>query len=172
MPVIGDGFPTPNSTNEKLTIILQTISFTFALFAADFCAPLLVIAYCYYFIVRTIVKHERTLRDQAAKMNVASLRSTTGVSDNAEVRVAKAALLNISLWVAMWTPYAAICVQGALGYHATITPLVTILPALIAKSASIANPIVFAISHPKYRLVHFISITHFINSIATDWYTD
>lgn len=50
-------------------------------------------------------------------------------------------------------PDAAIVLQGAVGDQEKITPLVTILPALIAKSASIANPIIYAISHPKYRLV-------------------
>ena len=49
----------------------------------------------------------------------------------------------------------AIVLQGAVGNQDKITPLVTILPALIAKSASIANPIIYAISHPKYRLVLF-----------------
>ena len=54
----------------------------------------------------------------------------------------------------------AIVLQGAVGNQNKITPLVTILPALIAKSASIANPIVYAISHPKYRLVGIAHITN------------
>lgn len=88
-------------------------------------------------------------------MNVASLRSNSDANaQSAEIKIAKVALMNISLWVAMWTPYAAIVLQGAVGNQDKITPLVTILPALIAKSASIANPIVYAISHPKYRLVN------------------
>lgn len=144
-----------NSLTVWVSFSLQTISFTLTLFVADYCTPLGIIIYCYYFIVKAIVQHERALREQAAKMNVTSLRSKADTGDSAEIRVAKAALLNISLWVAMWTPYASIVIQGALGYQHTITPLVTILPALIAKSASIANPIIFAISHPKYRLVHF-----------------
>jgi len=51
---------------------------------------------------------------------------------------------------------AAIVLQGAIGNQDKITPLVTILPALIAKSASLANPIIYAISHPKYRLVTYM----------------
>lgn len=91
-------------------------------------------------------------------MNVASLRSNTDANaQSAEIKIAKVALMNISLWVAMWTPYAAIVLQGAVGNQDKITPLVTILPALIAKSASIANPIVYAISHPKYRLVRTVA---------------
>ena len=143
-------------------IFLQTISYTLTLFVADYCTPLAIIVYCYYFIVKAIVNHERALREQAAKMNVTSLRSNTQEGDSAEIRVAKVALVNISLWVAMWTPYAAIVIQGAVGNQENITPLVTIFPALIAKSASIANPIIFAISHPKYRLVLF----HFVIEIS------
>ena len=45
-------------------------------------------------------------------------------------------------------------IKGLLGDQSTITPLVTILPALIAKSASICNPVVYAISHPKFRMVN------------------
>ena len=57
---------------------------------------------------------------------------------------------------------AAIVLQGAVGDQEKITPLVTILPALIAKSASIANPIIYAISHPKYRLVYMSTLYLFL----------
>ena len=133
----------------------QTISYTVCLFVSNYCTPLLIICFCYYHIVGAIVHHERALREQAKKMNVTSLRSNSDANaTSAEMRVAKVALMNISLWVAMWTPYAAIVLQGAVGNQDNITPLVTILPALICKCASIANPIIYAISHPKYRLVN------------------
>ena len=136
---------------------MQTISFTCCLFVFDYCFPLIIIVYCYYHIVGAIVHHEKALREQAKKMNVSSLRSNSDqTAQSAEIRVAKIAMMNITLWVAAWTPYAAICLQGAVGNQDTITPLVTILPALIAKSASIFNPIVYAISHPKYRLVNLV----------------
>lgn len=117
----------------------------------------MIIVFCYFHIVQAIFNHEKTLREQAKKMNVTSLRSNVDANaESAEIRIAKIALMNISLWVAMWTPYAAICIQGVAGNQDKITPLVSILPALIAKSASIANPIIFAISHPKYRLVSLV----------------
>ena len=87
-------------------------------------------------------------------MNVTSLRSNADQNaQSAEIRIAKIAMINISLWVIMWTPYASIAMQGVWGNQANIAPLVTIIPALLAKSASVANPIIYAISHPKYRLV-------------------
>lgn len=131
----------------------MTVSYTCCLFVFDYCLPLFIIVFCYYHIVGAIIHHEKALREQAKKMNVTSLRSNADQNaQSAEIRVAKVAMINISLWVAMWTPYAAIVLQGAIGNQEKITPLVTILPALIAKSASIANPIIYAISHPKYRL--------------------
>jgi len=138
---------------DYLTRDAITISYTMTLFATNYCTPLLIICFCYYHIVGAIIHHERELRAQAAKMNVTSLRSNADANaESAEIRIAKVAMLNISLWVCMWTPYAAICIVGAVGDQEIITPLVTIMPALIAKSASCANPIIFAISHPKYRL--------------------
>ena len=38
-------------------------------------------------------------------------------------------------------------------YRALVTPLVSQIPAFMAKIASCLNPVVFAVSHPKYREV-------------------
>jgi r-opsin len=62
--------------------------------------------------VKTIFDHEKTLRDQAKKMNVTSLRSNADSNAaSAEIKIAKVALCNIALWAAMWTPYAAIVLK-------------------------------------------------------------
>lgn len=42
--------------------------------------------------------------------------------------------------------------QGLFGDQSKLTPLVSALPGLMAKTASVYNPIMFAISHPKFRL--------------------
>ncbi|MDN4175906.1 7 transmembrane receptor, partial [Nocardioides sp. SOB77] len=39
-------------------------------------APLLLIIYSYWFIVQAVAAHEKSMREQAKKMNVASLRSS------------------------------------------------------------------------------------------------
>jgi len=131
----------------------NTIIYATGLFIAAYCTPLSIIVFCYFFIVRTIFEHEKTLREQAAKMNVASLRSNASANEqSAEMRIAKIALMNVTLWVAMWTPYACLVMQGIYGDQSTITPLSTVIPALGTKLSSIWNPIVFAMSHPKYRL--------------------
>ncbi|XP_076037949.1 compound eye opsin BCRH2-like [Oratosquilla oratoria] len=123
------------------------------LFICCFCIPLLCIAFFYVSIIKAICAHEAAMRAQAKKMNVSNLRSSgESDGDSAEVRIAKVAVTNVSLWLICWTPYAAIVVQGMFFDQASITPLVSMLPALLAKTASCYNPMIYAISHPRYRL--------------------
>jgi len=138
---------------DYLTRDQTTVTYVTCIFFFDYCVPLMIILFCYYHIVQAIFAHEKALREQAKKMNVTSLRSNADQNaQSAEMRIAKVAMLNISLWVVMWTPYVVICLQGIYGNQDKITPLVTVLPAIIAKASSISNPIIYAISHPKYRL--------------------
>ena len=61
------------------------------------------------------------------------------------------AITNVSLWVAIWTPYAVVVMTAAFGDRNVVTPMVSQLPAFCAKLASVLNPCVFALSHPKFR---------------------
>lgn len=112
--------------------------------------PLLVIIYSYFFIVQAVAAHEKTMRDQAKKMNVASLRSAEAQNTSAECKLAKIALMTISLWFFAWTPYLVINFSGIF-QTMTISPLFTIWGSLFAKANAVYNPIVYGISHPKYR---------------------
>nr|BAQ54929.1 opsin, long-wavelength sensitive type [Mnais costalis] len=112
--------------------------------------PLLTIIYSYFFIVKAVATHERGMREQAKKMNVASLRSSEQQSTSAECKLAKVALMTISLWFMAWTPYLIINFAGIFETM-TISPLVTIWGSVFAKASACYNPIVYGISHPKYR---------------------
>lgn len=83
-------------------------------------------------------------------MNVASLRSGDNQNTSAEAKLAKVALTTISLWFMAWTPYLVINYIGIFN-RSLITPLFTIWGSLFAKANAIYNPIVYGISHPKYR---------------------
>lgn len=111
--------------------------------------PLFTIIYSYYFIVSAVAAHEKAMREQAKKMNVQSLRSGDNQNISAEVKLAKVALMTISLWFMAWTPYLVINYTGIFG--GAISPLFTIWGSLFAKTNAIYNPIVYGISHPKYR---------------------
>ncbi|XP_049774869.1 opsin-1-like [Schistocerca cancellata] len=112
--------------------------------------PLFTIIYSYYFIVQAVAAHEKNMREQAKKMNVASLRSSDASNTSAECKLAKVALMTISLWFFAWTPYLVINYTGIFE-GANISPLATIWGSLFAKANAVYNPIVYGISHPKYR---------------------
>ncbi len=132
--------------NNK-THILATCIFLYVL-------PVMVIIGCYYFIVRAVFHHEDELRQQAKKMNVTSLRSNSDQQAvSAEIRIAKVACINVTLWVLAWTPFAAVCMLGTWGDTSKITPLICELPVILAKTSCVYNPIIYALSHPKYREV-------------------
>lgn len=82
-------------------------------------------------------------------MNVSSLRSSDD-GKSAEMKLAKIALVTISLWFMAWTPYTIINYTGVFK-TANITPLATIWGSVFAKANAVYNPIVYGISHPKYR---------------------
>nr|QWV42729.1 long wavelength sensitive opsin [Hylobius abietis] len=113
-------------------------------------APLFLIIYSYWFIVQAVAAHEKSMREQAKKMNVASLRSSEAAQTSAECKLAKIALMTISLWFVAWTPYLVTNYSGIFG-NSKITPLATIWCSLFAKANAVYNPIVYGISHPKYR---------------------
>lgn len=113
--------------------------------------PLFMIIYSYYFILKAVSAHEKNMREQAKKMNVASLRSAENTNQSTENKLAKVALMTISLWFVAWTPYMIINIAGIFQL-ATLTPLSTIWGSVFAKANAIYNPIVYGISHPKYRI--------------------
>lgn len=127
-------------------------SFVLFAFFFNYLFPLSMILFFYTKIVKAVVLHEAALKAQAKRMNVDSLRSNADEEkESAEVRIAKVAITNVMLWVCIWSPYAAVVVIACFGNQAIITPMVSQIPSFVAKSASCLNPIVYAVSHPKYR---------------------
>lgn len=58
--------------------------------------------------------------------------------------------MTIGLWFFAWTPYLVINYAGIFE-TAKISPLFTIWGSVFAKANAVYNPIVYGISHPKYR---------------------
>nr|AEG80176.1 long wavelength-sensitive visual pigment [Eueides aliphera] len=129
---------------------MSNISYIVLYSVACYYAPLLLIIYSYFFIVQAVAAHEKAMREQAKKMNVASLRSSDAANTSAECKLAKVALMTISLWFMAWTPYLVINYAGIFETM-TISPIVTIWGSVFAKANAVYNPIVYGISHPKYR---------------------
>jgi r-opsin len=58
----------------------------------------------------------------------------------------------VGLFVVSWLPYALIAQFGIIGLHDLVTPYSTEIPVLVAKASAIWNPIVYALTHPRYRV--------------------
>uniref|UniRef100_A0A3Q1BAD3 G-protein coupled receptors family 1 profile domain-containing protein n=1 Tax=Amphiprion ocellaris TaxID=80972 RepID=A0A3Q1BAD3_AMPOC len=67
-----------------------------------------------------------------------------------EWRLAKVALGVIVLFVVSWSPYSAVALTATAGYAHLLTPYMNSVPAVVAKASAIHNPIIYAITHPKY----------------------
>eukprot|EP00096_Caligus_rogercresseyi_P013379 TRINITY_DN6038_c0_g1_i1.p1 TRINITY_DN6038_c0_g1~~TRINITY_DN6038_c0_g1_i1.p1 ORF type:complete len:378 (+),score=135.11 TRINITY_DN6038_c0_g1_i1:116-1249(+) len=130
---------------NNTTYVLFTFMFMYVL-------PMSLVFFFYSSIVKAVWAHEMNLKQQAKKMNVESLRSNVDSNaESAEIRIAKVAVTNVSLWAGIWTPYTIVVLMAVLGSRSSITPLMSQIPSFVAKTASCLNPIVYAMSHPKYR---------------------
>merc|ERR1739838_937092 len=88
-------------------------SYGMALLVFNFVIPVSIIAGAYIMIVKAICDHEAAMRAQAAKMNVKNLRGNADADAmSAEVRIAKVAITNVTLWLVCWLPYVWIVVYA------------------------------------------------------------
>nr|AMP19652.1 opsin 6 [Euphausia superba] len=125
-------------------------SYLYAYGAIVYFCPLLYVLWAYTYIVSSVAAHEKNMRLQAEKMGMKSLRTEESQKMSVEFRLARIALMTVALWFIAWTPY---CVINFVGMNAKhyITPLFSVWGSLFSKLNAIYNPIVYAISHPKYR---------------------
>lgn len=143
-------------TIDYLSKDLKTASYTVVYAVFVYFIPLFTLIYHYWYIVSAVATHERTLREQAKKMNVASLRANADSNKQSnDIRIAKVAMATVGLWFMAWTPYCALAFLGILTNGDYLTPMVSIWGAVFAKSAACYNPIVYALSHPRYRAALF-----------------
>ncbi|KAB5579619.1 hypothetical protein PHYPO_G00197040 [Pangasianodon hypophthalmus] len=122
-------------------------TYTILLFMFVFFIPLSIIAACYLAIFRAIRKTRREVRrlDSGETHKVLECIKS-------EWKMAKVALLVILLFVISWSPYSVVALTATAGYAHVLTPYMNSIPAVIAKASAIHNPIIYAITHPKYRL--------------------
>lgn len=68
-----------------------------------------------------------------------------------EKKLMKSVIILISNWTIAWTPYAIISLMGIFSYGYLITPVMSMMPALFAKCASVVDPYIYFLSHPRYQ---------------------
>ncbi|XP_026858487.2 opsin 4b [Electrophorus electricus] len=137
-------------TWDYVTFTPSVRAYTMMLFVFVFFIPLFVIIYCYMCIFRTI----RNTTSAVEKIN----RDGGTTEDSrkfkrlkSEWKMAKVALIVILLYVISWSPYSCVALTAFAGYADMLTPYMNSVPAVIAKASAIHNPIIYAITHPKYR---------------------
>ncbi|XP_029962200.1 melanopsin-A [Salarias fasciatus] len=136
-------------TWDYMTFTPSVRAYTMLLFIFVFFLPLFIIIYCYVFIFRAI----RSTNQAVGKMNDSSRDSVRSFHRlQNEWKMAKIALIVILLYVVSWSPYSTVALTAFAGYADMLTPYMNSVPAVIAKASAIHNPIIYAITHPKYRL--------------------
>ncbi|XP_039995661.1 melanopsin-A [Xiphias gladius] len=142
-------------TWDYMTFTPSVRAYTMLLFIFVFFLPLFIIIYCYVFIFRAI----RTTNQAVGKIK-GSTHSHSSSRDSVksfhrlqnEWKMAKIALIVILLYVISWSPYSTVALTAFAGYADMLTPYMNSVPAVIAKASAIHNPIIYAITHPKYRI--------------------
>lgn len=125
-------------------------SYIICLYIVGFVLPLTVIVLCYIFILKAVRKHADEMKKMAKKMNAVDIK-TTKEKAGQELRIAKIAMMLISLFILSWTPYATVALIAQFGPSEWVTPYVAELPVMLAKASAMHNPLVYALSHPKFR---------------------
>ncbi|MEQ2188619.1 Melanopsin-like, partial [Goodea atripinnis] len=128
----------------SFTVTVRT--YTLLLFVFVFFIPLAVIAICYLSIFRAV----RQAAQEVEKLNCGETNKAYERL-RSEWRMARVALGVILLFIVSWSPYSAVALTATAGYAHLLTPYMNSVPAIIAKASAIHNPIIYAITHPKYR---------------------
>ncbi|XP_061563602.1 melanopsin-A-like [Cololabis saira] len=134
---------------DYMTFTPSVRSYTMLLFTFVFFIPLFIIIFCYCRIFRAIRHTTRAI----AKINCQGTRDSARRFHKmrSEWKMAKIALIVILLFVISWAPYSCAALTAFAGYADLLTPYMNSVPAVIAKASAIHNPIIYAITHPKYR---------------------
>uniref|UniRef100_A0A8C8RPI2 Opsin 4 n=1 Tax=Pelusios castaneus TaxID=367368 RepID=A0A8C8RPI2_9SAUR len=124
-------------------------AYTMLLFCFVFFIPLIAIIYSYVFIFKAIKSANKAVQNIGSDANKISQSQYQKMKN--EWKMAKIALIVILLFVISWSPYAVVALVAFSGYSHLLTPFMNTVPAMIAKASAIHNPIIYAITHPKYR---------------------
>ncbi|KAI8521517.1 Melanopsin [Branchiostoma belcheri] len=145
---VSEGFGT-SCTFDYMTPKLSYHIFTYIIFFTMYFIPMGVIIYCYYNIFATVKSGDKQFGKAVKEMAHEDAQQERQRKN--EIKTAKIAFIVITLFMSAWTPYAVVSALGTLGYQDLVTPYLQSIPAMFAKSSAVYNPIVYAITHPKFR---------------------
>ena len=145
----------------------------------DYAIPLLIICYCYSKIMHKFKVHQRdyqNILDQsscskasdfgssqssvsfqrrsvtsATKLASRKHKKSKSIWSKTEYKIARTVLMVVFIYTIAWTPYAVVALIGQYGNSDLITPMVAMIPIMIAKMSTVPNPFIYAIMHPKFH---------------------
>ncbi|KAF4788710.1 melanopsin isoform X1 [Turdus rufiventris] len=136
---------------DYMTFTPSVRAYTMLLFCFVFFIPLIAIIYSYVSIFEAIKKANKSIQTFGGKRGNKEFQKQYQRMKN-EWKMAKIALIVILFFVISWSPYSVVALVAFAGYSHVLTPFMNSIPAVIAKASVIHNPIIYAITHPKYRL--------------------
>lgn len=147
---VPEGFQT-SCTFDYLSQDMGTITFNIGMHIGAFLIPVFIIFYCYIGIVRGMFAHHEEMMATAKRMGATVAKSDA--DRRTEIQLAKVAAMTIGTFLLSWTPYA---IVSALGISSpweakAVSPLMSEISVMLAKSSAAYNPVIYALSHPKFR---------------------
>ncbi|XP_065089230.1 opsin Rh4 isoform X2 [Ochlerotatus camptorhynchus] len=112
--------------------------FMFVYFIFAWVVPIIAIIFCYVQILRVVIGANNSIQSSKNKSKT-------------ELKLAGVVIGIIGLWFIAWTPYAIVAMLGVFGYERLLTPLGSMVPAILAKTAACIDPYFYAMNHPRYR---------------------
>ncbi|XP_076456669.1 rhodopsin-like [Babylonia areolata] len=136
-------------TFDYLTRTPLNVSFIIVLMVTNFAAPLLLILYSYARIFLSVSSVQRVLMDCSPQISIGTQRQR--FRRQTEVKTAFSVLIIVSFFCLAWTPYVIVSLIGLFGDVSLVSPVVSALPCIFAKVATVSNPPLYSIGHPKFR---------------------
>lgn len=130
----------------------NNLSFVLTISAFGFAIPLCIICVCYMGILITITNHQTEIRKTGVALCINEVRRASQMrGTKTDVRTAKIIFSTVTLFCLSWMPYSIIAFIGSFGNACFVTPLVSAIPGMIAKAATMLNPLVYALCHQRYK---------------------
>ena len=134
---------------EYCTDTIGNASYVIFLFFTSYVMPMCFIINFYYFIGQSVRKFFVALRNNASEHIAFAFHDKIA----SESKINRISITSVLLWLVAWTPYAIVCLVGQFGPRHLVTPLVSQIPAMVAKTCTVFNCVTFGFSHPHIRKV-------------------
>ncbi|KAJ8319414.1 hypothetical protein KUTeg_004505 [Tegillarca granosa] len=149
MPVFGWSSYDKEAQGTSCTIVWQSgelsvKSYNITIFFMCLLFPLSIMIYCYYGVFMTV---KNISRNRIWDMNSRIARRNLQI----ERKMAKSIALMVGTFLFSWVPYAIVSFWAAFGDASMIPAIASALPAILAKSSTIWNPIIYFLTNNQFR---------------------